>query len=608
VAEDVTASFNLSVESNAAQVARDGAEGLANLQEKMQGSVDELRQLNAAFRALKGGAGVSTAALDEVKRKLAAQKAQLAAQQQAFIKAGGTGRELGAKQRAQAERETAAAKAKALFEAKQKTLAADASKLAARHSAMLVAGSLAVAASFVAVGAAAVGAYAKLVQFGLGAADARRSELLQLEGLSKIRNGLWYLGAGYQLAADKGSFLQDQIDNVAASSAVGRDQIAGYARQLYTTGLRSGNLQAALEAMTITASTQGEEQAQRFAGMAQGARMAGISIKKLSDDVKARLGGIAAQQALGLSVQLMKLRENVNRLFSGVKLEPFLRGLKMVTDLFAFNTIEGMALQSILEDLFSPLINGAPTAGTIVRKVFQGMIIGTLKLQNAFLDLQLAYYGIFGGSKTREGSKMFHLVAKAGELALVGLAGAALLASGGLILTAAGLAAVVAAGGAVGAGLAKVDHYLERWGTSTFGIGSNFAKGIADGITGGVPGVVGAVVSLGGAVIKAFRDKLQIKSPSRVMFKDGLNVAVGQARGIDAGRPQVEQAVRRSMVAPVMSATGGGGGGSTAAPSLPPIEIHMHGIATAADVEAGVAAALEKILSRQVVKAGGKAA
>jgi hypothetical protein len=356
VADDVTASFNLNVESNAKQIADEGAEGLANFQEKMAGSVEELRNLNTAFRNLKGGAGVSAKALDEMKQRIGAQKAAISAQQAAYLKAGGTFKELGERNRARAASELAQQKAKAAADKKAKDDATAKAKLTKNEIAlgtMLGEVYMGLARRTLAVASATARATVSLLSFGVAVADARRSELLQLEGMTKIRYGLYGMGAGYRLAADKASFLQSQIDEVSSNSAVGRDVVAGYAAQLYKTGLRAGNLQAALEGMATTAATQGEEQAQRFAGMAAGARMAGYSVKKLADDVKARLGGIAEAQMLSLTAQTMKLRESFAMLFSGLKIDKLLRGLKSITSIFQQNTIEGMALKQLLSNCFS---------------------------------------------------------------------------------------------------------------------------------------------------------------------------------------------------------------------------------------------------------------
>lgn len=618
MADDVTASFNLNVESNAKQIADDGAEGLANFQEKMAGSVEELKNLNTAFRQLKGGAGVSAKALDELKGRIGAQKAAIAAQQQAYLKAGGTFKELGDRQRARAANELAQAKAKAAADKKAKADAQDKAKLTKADIASSTAlGQVYVelAKKALAVSAAVIRTTASFFAYGVQVADTRRSELLALEGMTKIRYGLWGMGMGYRLAADKAGFLQEQIDEVSANSAIGRDKVAGYAAQLYKTGLRAGNLQFALEGMTTTAATQGEEQAQRFAMMAAGARMAGISVKKLADDVKARLGGIAEAQMLSLTAQSQKLRESFAMLFSGLKIDKLLRGLKSVTSIFQQNTAEGMALKQLLTSLFQPLIDGAPTAGLLVRKVIQGMIIAALELHNRFLDLQIAWYSVFGASAPLKNAEIVRLAVLAGKIAIGGLAGVATSAAIGISLLVAGLLGLPVA---IGMGVAKLESLhdkLKQTYPKALHAGKMLAAGLAAGIFGGIPGVIAAVSMLGGEAIKAFHQKLDMHSPSKVMIRDTkVGYIGGIQQGMRQGKSTLEKEVRDSVTRPMMQidSEASGKAAASAAPSrsAQPMQISfgdikIEGAVTMADVEEGIRRGVEALFAGKLVLVGG---
>lgn len=632
MADDLTAAFNLNVESNAAQVSKDGAAGLANLQEKIGSSVDELRNLNAAFRSLKAGAGVGSEAVKDLQSKIAAQKATLAGQQQAYLKAGGTFKEVSERNKAattaQAAAEKRARDASLVWSTWRKRDEAAVKKateqrLSSMHAeiargAELASATLAVGAAYAALVAAAVAAAAAVFAYGVQVADVRRSELLQLEGMTKIRYGLYGLGLGYGLAADKASFLQDQIDAVANGSAVSRDKIAGYAEQLYKTGLRAGNLQAALEGMTITASTQGDEQAQRFAGMAAGARMAGISVKKLADDVKARLGGIAAKQALGLDVQLQKLHESFAALFKGLKIDPLLEGLKQVTDLFKQNTVEGLALADLLSSVFQPLIDGAPTAGLLVRKAVQGMIIAALELQSTWLDVELAYYRAFGNTKILGRIDLVKVAVYAGAAAFgtfAALAGATAVA---LASVAASVALFAAPFILLGALIGAAGFELAEFTSSAWHYGEDFVSGVTNGISRGAIKLYNAVGDLGHRAAGAFRKALGINSPSRVMFRAGGDTADGAIYGVRAKRSAVERAVHENIARPMvegageMSAGGGGfgggglsgGGGRSITFSGP---IHIGNAMSIEDVKEGLRQGVERLLGSTLIMAGGGA-
>lgn len=622
---DETASFNLNVESNAAQIAADGAQGLANFQEKMQGSVVDLRNMNAAFRSLKGAAGVSGSALDELKGKIAAQKAAVAAQNQAYIKAGGTFKELAQRNKAESAREAAAKKVE--LEANKKILAQgkESDSLKAREiakGALMASGILAVAV--VALEAArSLGEAAKsFVAYGIAAAGARRSELLSLEGMSKIRYGLGGLMGGYRIAADSAGMLQSTLDQVSDGSAVGRDKLAGYEAQLYRTGLRAGNLRVALEGMAIVASTQGDEQANRFAGMVAGARMAGVSVKALADDVKARLGGIAAAQMLSLDVQSAKLHESFQRLFTGLKLEPLLKGVREVTSLFSQNTVQGKAMATLLDAMFQPLIDGAPTAGRVVKKVITGILIGLGTLYDLSLRAQIAWIEIFGSKKALTNMGLAHDACVAAAIGVGLLAGFATVAVATTVELGVALYTVGSAASELMLAVDALDTRLKKWGSSAAGLGKDFVLGIADGILGGIPSLVMSVAQLGDAAIKAFRNKLDMHSPSRVMFGDGRNIVRGQIGGIRAERPALEAEVRASMVRPVMAPFAGGVGNGmgagvmpspTAAPSrsAPATvtfgDIVINGATDAASVRDGLRRGVEQLLSGALIMAGGSA-
>lgn len=620
MADDVTATFNLNVESNAAEVARDGAEGLANLQQKMVGSVDELRNLNAAFRQLKGGAGVSSAAINDLKERIGAQKSAVAAQQQAYLKAGGTFKELGDRDKARATQQAAAAKAKENYEKHALKLSADKAKALKAEKAETAAmiGVLATAAAaYVAVAAAAVATTAALFAYGVQVADARRSELLSLEGLTKIRYGLYGLGAGYGLVADKAGFLQDQIDMVSAGSATGRDQVAGYAEQLYKTGLRAGNLQLALKAVATVASAQGDGQAQRFIAMAAGARLAGVSVKRLADDVQARLGGIAEAQMLSLTSQTLKTKEAFARLFSGLKIDPLLRGLKSVTELFSLARPEGQALKQLIETAFQPLIDSAPTAGLLVKKVFQGMIIGALLLEGKFFDLQIAYYRAFGNTKIVGNIDLMKIAVYGGVGAVGALAAVATLAAAGLVGIAAGLAGISGISAGVEEATNAAGEACGKFILRAYDYGANFVGGITKGITDSAAKLLKAVSSLAHSAAQEFRDVLGIHSPSRVMFASGRNVTQGAVGGVKSGEPDLRRAVRQSIARPMLDLSADGGGASAPAASSSRSRsapssitftgpIHIGNALSVADVTEGLRRGVEMLLGGVLLTAGGE--
>jgi len=548
---DAVARFTLDVDGNAADFAGDSARALQDLQTKIQGDTTALREMQKALRNLQGGSAVNIQVARDLKDRIAAQKATIAATTQKYVQMGGTFKDVakGGKD--------AAGGLKSFTEVVQSApgplgkLTSSFSGLSELVGGGLMAGALvAVAAAIVAVTAAAIAGTVALLKYGVGVADVRRNELLHLEALGKLRYGYLGLAGGMQPVADKASFLQSTIDNVSSSVALSREQVAGYAEDLYRTGLRGGNLQAALQGVAITAATQGEAAAGSFKAMALGAGLAGKSVKALADDVKARLGGIAAAQMLSLDVQSKKLHESFAMIFSGLKIDKLLAGVKQVTDLFSQSSASGRALKALVEGLFGPLIDQAEPAGLLMKRFFQGLIIGALEVGIVILKLRNWFRDTFGDSKLFQNLNLMSLAVTAGKIALYGLVGAVVLT--GVVL--ANLAAFIlfpfAAVGLLAYGIYRGVKALGSLASAAYDAGTNIVKGLVEGIKSGANWVITAIENLGTSAMKAFRAKLGIASPSRVAMRSAIEVPRGVASGIHAGRPEVNRAVQSLVVLP----------------------------------------------------------
>lgn len=572
-----TQTFALVLEDGVSDTAAEAAGALASLRQKIDQDSAALRQMNAAMARLKAGGQGASKAAKELQEKIDAQKASLATAQASYIEAGGDLAQLGQKARGAAGG----------MDGLTKSLAGAPGPLGAvvgRMNALkgllaggpLVAGAVGLAAAFLAIvaaSAALVGAVAAasaaLLRYGLAQAEARRSELLRLEGLVRIRT--WY-----GLAAGSATELQAAIDRVSDATATGRVETGRYAEMLYRMGLRGDALSEALEGVAITASTQGEGMARRFAGMAAGAARAGRSVRALADDVRARLGGIAARQALGFDRQMQQLRENVGRIFDGLRIEGLLRALRMVTSLFSQSTASGRALRQIVEVLFQPLIDGAAAAGPVARRFFQGMILGAQRLTILFLRARNALMQAFGSRDILGGIDLQSAALTAGTLAVGGLVTAVLAATVALGAFAA-IVGVVAAGvlvmtapiwGALAA-LATLGYYGARY-------GGQLMDGMVNGIAKGRDRVLGAIRSVATDATAALRSVLQIRSPSRVFAQLGMQIPAGLAAGVEAGSGEASGAVESMVSAPDAPAAARGG----ARTSVSIGEVHIHAGAT----------------------------
>lgn len=546
---DATASFAIDLESNVAGVALESAAALEELRDSIQADTAALGNMNKALRQLQGGAAVDIQTVRQLKAQIAATKATVAQNTQAFVQSGGSFRKL---KPAVQEAGTSLKELGTVTKLLPAPLQSIGGKLSGLGGAagIFAASTVALTVALVALAAAALAAGASLVGFAIATADARRSEELRLQGLSKYRNFWSEMVTGQRRAADSSSFLQQQLDAVAGSSALGRDQLAGMQAELYRAGLRSGNLQAALEGLAVVESAQGKEAADAFKARAIGAALYGTSVKKLSDDVKARLGGIAKAQMLSLDVQTRKLKENVAGLFRDIKIEKLLEGISVIASMFSQSTASGRALKALIDTLLQPLLDSLPGSTLVVKRFFQGLTIAALKFAIGVLVIRNYLRDTFGGSEFLKNMNLTEAAVMAGKVAF-GLLATAVIA-GVVAFTLLGVAVALVAAPFVIAGIAAyklvtalvgVYNYIANmsWGE----LGTLIVRGMVAGLTGGTSELVVAMTNLAGKAMKAFRDKLEIKSPSRVAFRDMMQVTHGAVIALRTGTPNVERGAER---------------------------------------------------------------
>jgi hypothetical protein len=566
VAIDAKATFAVGLDTEGVVKPGDeAAQVLERLKTKIHADVAALAQMGAAMKNLKGGSSINIAAFKDLTEKIAKQKQGIAGAQADYIRLGGRLGDLGKKAVAGKGGLSSLSEAAGAAGGPLGRLLGGASRLGT----MFGAGSLAalgLAAALVIFGVAVAAATVKLIGFALASAGAHRSELLQLQGLMTVRN--WYA-----IAAGKAGDLQDAIDRVSDSSALGRDKILEYAKGLYNMGLRGANLSDALEGTAIKASVQGTEFASAFMGMAVGANMAGGSVKRLSDDVRARLGGIAKAQALALDVQIAKLHENFARLFEGIHIEGFLSALSEVLSIFSQTTYTGRALKQILEIVFTPLSRAVEVLGPIMKRFFQGMIIAGLDFLIFVFKIRNYFRDTFGDVSLFKGVDWLKVSLTIGKIAIWALV-AGIVALG---LAVAFLALPFVAFFGIIVGLYNLIFNI-KWGE----LGSNIVKGIAEGITAGVQWVTDAISGLATKAKNAFTSLLGIHSRSRVFFEYGGFVTQGLVQGVDKGRPQVGRSIGNMLDEPGKATAGtaaagkGGASSTSSAVNVEIRELHYH--------------------------------
>jgi len=606
------ATFTVALQNKMSSPAQDAASSLQQLRDKVIGGEKALRNMEAAQRRLRGGTVQDIATHKRLRDQITAQRASIAAAQQSYIKLGGSLDDLGKKAEGT---EGGLARLGTAAEGVGGPIGGIVGKFKSLASlveggGVIAAGSLAIAAAILAVAAAAITATAALLQYGLAQSDARRSELLHLEGLTTIRR--WY-----GLARGSGQELQAQIDRFADSTTLARGAVAGYAEQLYRMGLRGRNATAALDAVTLAAQVQGQAGAARAASWAAGLARTGGDVTRLAALMRSRLGGIAERQVLSLSNQTAKLHERLARIFGDLRIEGFLRALNSITTLFSQSTAEGQALKAMIEGLFNPIFDAMGSSAPLVRRFFQGMILGAQSFVIAVLQVRAWVHRTFGKDFTSQigGATTALDGGKLVVYALVGALGAAAIA-------AAALAAPFVFAAATGAALFEVFDRINRGAMAaatrllTFGkmamdldwamVGRSMVDGIVRGILAAKSYLVESVRGIADTARSTLVDALGIHSPSRVFAELGAQVPRGFAAGVGNTMPMAGAAVS------AMAGGAVGAGASTAGGrgdrSITVQELHVHAASgEPAAIAAAVKEALASVLEGAAIEMGSPA-
>jgi hypothetical protein len=573
---DETATFALDLQDGTSGPAEQAAKALEGLKRKIESGGSALAQMQKAMRNLKQATVPNTSQIDELGKRIAAQKESVAGAQSSYLALGGTFGKTKTGAKSFSERLGELNKVTQGMPGPLGGLVAQFAKFSGMLGGKgLAVGVIAIAAGLVALTVAALAAAAALLKYGIASANARRSEKLQLEGLTKMRN--WY-----GIAAGNAGEMQAAIDRVSGSTALGRDKITQYTGELYKLGLRGKNLDSALEGMAIKGAVVGDEGARAFAHWAAGANLAGRSVERLTNDVKARFGGVAAAQLLDLNVQVSKMHENFAGLFDDLKIETLLEGISAVTSLFSASTRSGQALKAIMSAAFQPLVSGAAAAMPIVKRFFQGIIIAALVVGIAVLKIRNWIRSTFGDPQVVKQTDLMKVALWAGAAA-VGVLGVAFVATFGLITAAlvaampfiwAGVAALgalalqglilaapfILGAIAIGALIAAGYQLYRLWKEIDWkSLGTALIEGIVGGIKASGKWLLDTVKNLGADALGALKGVLGIASPSKAFARLGSAIPQGVAVGVDEGKGTAQKAVEGVVKVPGMAGRGGAG-------------------------------------------------
>lgn len=572
------ATFAVILDDQMSGAASQASSSLQNLRASIQSETDELRGMQQAMRAMKADASASAAEIAALQAKIDASKASIAASTREYVNLGGTFEKVGAS--AGKGGDGIGGLLEVVDSSGSLTEMADRGKalISVLGSGGVYAAAALAAVAIIALTAAVVAGIASMASYALTASDAARSQTLLFEGITKNA-----------FAAGK---LSSAVSRVSAGVAISSDKVAGLAQDLAKAGLRGAEFENALKAASIAASVSGDSAAGEFVKAAEAAHKAGKSVDALSDKIKVKLGGVAAKQMLGFKVQMDKAKENLTNLFSGVKIDPFLEGLRDVTSLLDENSASGRALKIIVETMLNPLFSAIGALGPYAKNFFRGMVIGALLTTIAVLRLRNALKDAFGDDITTELDGMkIALYAGAAAAIVIAVGLVALTVALGILIVALGVAAVavgifmlpfiVGFGVVVVAilaviavfvllGLAVKAAYDFVAGLDFGELGSNMMAGLVEGITSGASSVMNALKSLADGMKSTIESALDMHSPSRAFRAYGLNIDKGVEQGVDAGKDGVNRAVSGMVSLP---ASGGGKSASSSSSNVGPVYI-----------------------------------
>lgn len=565
MAKEKSAKFTLEMEDKTSGAANNAAQALERLKGKIEADTAALRQMQKAQRVLNGGGKRFSKQAKELKTRIDAQKASIAATQNRWMKLGGSFT-------TSAKKGEATKSALESLTGKLSEAGGGAATLGSRLSSMgallanPIAAVMALTAATLALTAATVAAVGALLRYGLAQSGARRAEALRLEGMNSLR-------AQYGRVTDSIESMQSAIDRASDATGLGRPQLEGYARSLTRVGFRGEALAQALEGTALAASVQGERGASRFRAMAINASAAGRSVRELTEDYRARLGPIALRQMLSLDNQSRRLQMSLDRIFSGLRIESFLGAISEITDQFSQTTESGRALKDLVEAIFQPMFDASEGLGPIFRRFFQGMVIGALGLGIAFLEVRNAIRDTFGDSTLLGDIDALDVALGAGILTVSALAIAlgTLVVAIGMVATS--LAFIAGIPALIAVGFASLLHRANQLGS--WFMDTDFAQwagsmidGLVNGLRNGASRLAQQVRVLAAGLSDSFTNALGISSPSRVFAGYGLNIAQGVTRGIESGEEQASAAASNLVQEPA-----GGGVRSSVSVSIGDVNI-----------------------------------
>lgn len=267
--------------------------------------------------------------------------------------------------------------------------------------------------------------------------------------------------------------------------------------------------------------------------MMRGAVKLADGARAVREVVEGRFADVNAKKLLSLDSLWTKFRDNLRDFASdaaaeGGALEPLLKGLKSVVDMFGLQTESGQRTKRVVTE-YSQALGQAMTAHL---HQIKALVSAGLEAVGMFVTMTSA---VVRFASSDSGS----FILKAGLYAVAAAAGlvvAALAAVGAVA------AATLVAVGAVLLAPIKLGEKLRA--IDWPGLGRSIVDGLVGGIAGGWERLKAAVTRMGEGVKAEFHKVLGIASPSKVMDRAGRDTGGGLVQGIRKTTPAVTRASR----------------------------------------------------------------
>ena len=598
---DSRARFTVSLDDQMSGPAEDGAAALERLKATMAENMKALKEMSLAARNLKGKDAEVVKQKELLKDKMDASRQAIAKAQVGYLKMGGSLEELGKK--------TVIADVKSVgftdsLNALGSPMGGRIGQLKQMAGALaspagLMAGAaiaaLALAAGLVALGVALAAVTMKLAVYSVSMSDAARSNRILLEAAGNGAAGADRLGR--------------VIEGISKRVPTARAEIQSLVLELSKLGLKGPTLEAAAGAIATAATTLGQDAAGKLKGIIEQARVSkrllinsmslqgtGVAlddvanalakrlktssaaaraalvsgavkweegIAALDDAVRAKLGGAAQAQMLALPSQFARARENISKMFSGLKLDGALKALDKVLSLLDESSVVGHSLKRVVTALFQPMADSAEKAGPIAVRMLKGAVIVLLQVVLGALRAKNAIKAWIQDNGPGVQALKTTLLGVAVSLAVIAavVVGVVLIAFGKMAASAyiagAAVQGIVDAYGALKEGLQAAWDKASSLDWKQIGV--DIIKGIVAGIVGGGPGIGAALASQLLNSMSTAKKSIESSSPSRLFKREvGATMPEGIVEGVEDGTGDVQTAMRAMVDPPGDLLTGGG--------------------------------------------------